>query len=89
LTIDSSIEQVFRISLAETAMKGHLHVLLGLGVSCPGLAGVVQREVEIIRFHSPGILTADSLHNIHVEFLDNAFEGPLQLVYGKCDMQHH
>ncbi|OQD77774.1 hypothetical protein PENDEC_c002G02423 [Penicillium decumbens] len=46
-------------------------------------------EVEIIRFHSPGILTADSLHNIHVEFLDNAFEGPLQLVYGECDMQHH
>lgn len=68
-------------------MKDLRHILLGLGISGLSLAGVAPRDVEVIRFHSPGDVTADSLHNIHVEFLDSAFEGPLQLVYGECDMQ--
>ncbi|KAJ5289522.1 uncharacterized protein N7443_009775 [Penicillium atrosanguineum] len=69
-------------------MKDLRHILFGLGVSGLGLAGTVQRDVEVIRFHSPGDVTADSLHNIHVDFLDTSFEGPLQLVYGECDMQN-
>ncbi|KAJ5684689.1 uncharacterized protein N7477_001034 [Penicillium maclennaniae] len=69
-------------------MKAFRHILLGLGMSGLGLASAVQRGDEVIRIHSPGDVTADSLHNIHVEFLDSSFEGPLQLVYGECEMQN-
>jgi monoamine oxidase len=69
-------------------MKDYLrHTLLGLGLTGLSLAGVVQRDIEVIRFHGPGGVTADSLHNIHVEFLDGQFEGHLQLVYGECGIE--
>ena len=69
-------------------MKFYLqHTLLGLGLSGLSLAGVAGRGIEVIRFHSPRGVTTDSLHNIHVEFLDAQFEGNLQLVYGECGIQ--
>ncbi|KAJ5951219.1 Amine oxidase [Penicillium vulpinum] len=69
-------------------MKVYLqHTLLGLGLSGLSLAGVAGRNIEVIRFHSLGGVTTDSLHNIHVEFLDDQFEGQLQLVYGECGIQ--
>ncbi|KAJ5562137.1 hypothetical protein N7461_000898 [Penicillium sp. DV-2018c] len=63
------------------------HTLLGLGLSSLSLAVIAGRDYEAIRFHSLGSVTADSLHNIHVEFLDDQFEGHLQLVYGECGIQ--
>lgn len=64
------------------------HALLGLGASSVCLAGVVQQDVNTIRFHTLESVTADSLHNIHIEFLEESFEGPLQLVYGECGIQY-
>ncbi|CAG8902528.1 unnamed protein product [Penicillium egyptiacum] len=70
-----------------STMKTILRRLLTLGVSGVSLAGVGQKEVEVLRFYAPGDVTTDSLHNIHVDFLDRHFEGPLQLVYGECSIQ--
>lgn len=42
---------------------------------------------EILRFN-PIEVTPDSVHNVHVEFIDKAFEGALQFMYGECDVQH-
>ncbi|KAJ5432595.1 uncharacterized protein N7458_011751 [Penicillium daleae] len=69
-------------------MRGSLgNALVGLSISGLGLTAAVQREFEIVRFHDLGAVTADSLHNIHVEFLDESFEGHLKLVYGDCGME--
>ncbi|KAJ5880723.1 uncharacterized protein N7473_011776 [Penicillium subrubescens] len=69
-------------------MRGSIgHALVGLSISGLGLTAAVQRDIEIVRFHDLGPVTADSLHNIHVEFLDDSFEGHLKLVYGDCGME--
>lgn len=69
-------------------MRGSIgHALVGLSISGLGLTAAVQRDIEIIRFHDLGAVTADSLHNIHVEYLDESFEGHLKLVYGDCGME--
>jgi monoamine oxidase len=69
-------------------MKEYLrHTLFGLGLSSLSTASATRRDLEVIRFHSPMGVSANSLHNIHVEFVDNQFEGHLQVVYGECGMQ--
>ncbi|KAJ5160470.1 uncharacterized protein N7482_007474 [Penicillium canariense] len=69
-------------------MRDYLrHILVGLSVSGLGWAAAVQRDVEVLRFHDLGGVTADSLHNVHVDFLDESFEGHLKLVYGGCDIE--
>lgn len=51
-----------------------------------------QQPLDILRFTTPEV-TADSLHNIHLEFLDPDFNGHLHIVYGDCetttDHTHH
>ncbi|CAG8153317.1 unnamed protein product [Penicillium salamii] len=68
-------------------MKYYLrHGLLQvLGLAVLVYAGA-QPSTEVILFRGPEHVTANSLHNIHVEF-SSQFEGRLQLVYGKCDIQ--
>jgi monoamine oxidase len=62
------------------------HALLALGISSLGFANAVQEYTDVVRFRSPGGVTADSLHNIHVEF-ESQFEGHLQFVYGGCGIE--
>ncbi|KAL3460926.1 flavin-containing amine oxidoreductase-domain containing protein [Aspergillus heterothallicus] len=47
-------------------------------------ASIHKRSPEIIEFRVPEV-TADSLHNVHISFLDDTFEGDLHIVYGDCD----
>ncbi|KAL2839359.1 flavin-containing amine oxidoreductase-domain containing protein [Aspergillus pseudoustus] len=47
-------------------------------------ASIQRRSSDILEFRIPDI-TADSLHNIHISFLDDTFEGNLHIVYGDCD----
>lgn len=76
------------ISALEPNMKSHLHrALLGLGLTSLTLAAVVPHDVEVLRFSNPIDITPDSLHNIHVDVVDKAFEGHLRLVYGDCDIE--
>ncbi|KAL2816054.1 flavin-containing amine oxidoreductase-domain containing protein [Aspergillus cavernicola] len=55
-------------------------------------ASIHHQRSEILQFRVPEI-TADSLHNIHVDILDDTFEGELHLVYGDCEItrpsSHH
>lgn len=64
------------------------HAILAFGLSDLGFSDAIgaQQYTEVIRFRSPGDVTANSLHNIHVDFL-SPFEGHLQLVYGECGIE--
>ncbi|KAL4883174.1 flavin-containing amine oxidoreductase-domain containing protein [Aspergillus karnatakaensis] len=56
---------------------------LALSLSQLTTAATIQtRSPEILQFTVPEI-TADSLHNIHLSFLDS-FSGPLHIVHGDC-----
>ncbi|PNS16612.1 Polyamine oxidase [Sphaceloma murrayae] len=39
-----------------------------------------------VYFHKPYEVSAGSLHNIHVDYLDPTYEGHLRLVHGSCDI---
>ena len=47
-----------------------------------------------IKFQPIAGVTSDSLHNIHIQYGMKAFEGPLEIIYGACNLkrprqQHH
>jgi monoamine oxidase len=48
---------------------------------------VVLRQ-DLITF-KPVDVTTDSVHNVHIEYDDEAFEGDVIVVYGDCNMKHH
>ncbi|KAL2870559.1 flavin monoamine oxidase family protein [Aspergillus lucknowensis] len=60
------------------------HTSIALALSHVGAGASIQKRAEIVQFRVPEI-TADSLHNIHLDFLDDTFEGDLHVVYGDCD----
>ncbi|OJZ80069.1 hypothetical protein ASPFODRAFT_54094 [Aspergillus luchuensis CBS 106.47] len=68
--------------------------LLFLKLFHSALAGTApqhpKREIdrEVLRFQVPNLITADSLHNIHIDFVDDSFEGSIQLYYGDCHTGH-
>ncbi|GKZ36297.1 hypothetical protein AbraIFM66950_007331 [Aspergillus brasiliensis] len=63
---------------------------LVLGLFCSVLTGATSqhtpREIdrEVLKFHVPSLVTADSLHNVHLDFLDSSYEGHIELFYGDC-----
>ncbi|KAI9923764.1 hypothetical protein ASPWEDRAFT_54814 [Aspergillus wentii DTO 134E9] len=50
-------------------------------------AASLQSSHSVVRFHDLDV-TADSLHNIHIEFADKQFQGHVEFVYGDCSIQH-
>ncbi|CEL10066.1 Putative L-amino acid oxidase [Aspergillus calidoustus] len=60
-----------------------LGVALALPISLASSASI-QKRAEILNFRVPDVI-ADSLHNIHLDFLDDAFEGDLHILYGDCE----
>jgi monoamine oxidase len=48
---------------------------------------VVLRQ-DLITF-KPVDVTTDSVHNVHIEYDDDSFEGDVIVVYGNCEMKHH
>lgn len=57
------------------------------------LAGPVTTRSDILYF-KPVSVTSDSVHNVHIGFNDDAFEGEVRVVFGDCDMtgshaRHH
>lgn len=58
------------------------------------LASPVAARSDTVFFKGPLEIHQDSVHNIHVGFNDEAFEGDVRVVYGDCDMaeeshRHH
>ena len=49
------------------------------------LAGPVTSRSELLIF-KPLEVTTDSVHNVHVDYSDDAFEGDVRVVYGGCQM---
>ncbi|KAL4921323.1 flavin-containing amine oxidoreductase-domain containing protein [Aspergillus aurantiobrunneus] len=74
------------------------HLTLGLALSLSPTVSSIRidkKTPDILQFNTPDI-TADSLHNIHLQFLDPDFEDELHIVYGDChtttttpDTHHH
>ncbi|THC87626.1 hypothetical protein EYZ11_012927 [Aspergillus tanneri] len=67
-------------------MRQMRRLLLTLSLSTISSAAAFQTQPDLLRFHVPSGITADSLHNVYLEFLDERFEGEIQLVYGECDI---
>ncbi|KAL2810054.1 flavin-containing amine oxidoreductase-domain containing protein [Aspergillus granulosus] len=66
-------------------MRSPFRLGLALALSHCHLASSasIQKRSDILEFRVPEV-TADSLHNIHISFLDDTFEGNLHIVYGDC-----
>lgn len=48
-----------------------------------GIAGIAQpANAHVLQFSNPVSVTAGSLHNIHLEVIDQTFEGNVRLIYG-------
>ncbi|OJI98874.1 hypothetical protein ASPVEDRAFT_25720 [Aspergillus versicolor CBS 583.65] len=61
------------------------HLSLGLALCEAALSlSIHQQSLDILKFSTPEV-TADSLHNIHLSFLDPDFNGDLHIVYGDCE----
>ena len=52
------------------------------------LASPVKPRSDII-FFKPLSATTDSVHNVHLGFGDDDFEGEVKVVFGNCDMTGH
>ncbi|OGM40768.1 amine oxidase [Aspergillus bombycis] len=77
----------------EPSFRRYTCRLLALGLLQIGWASVLHKQTELVRFRVPDI-TADSLHNVHIDFIDSGFQGEIQLLYGDCDIstpsqEHH
>ncbi|KAF2178058.1 hypothetical protein K469DRAFT_719217 [Zopfia rhizophila CBS 207.26] len=76
-------------------MKGLItksSIILSLAITA--LSGPINGGTGSFLFHGPFSVTSDSLHNIHVGYGDDSFEGVIRVVYGSCDMtgahqRHH
>ncbi|USP79479.1 hypothetical protein yc1106_06753 [Curvularia clavata] len=59
-----------------------------LSLAGSAIASPVTSRSDIL-FFKPLEVKSDSVHNIHVEFADEDFEGEVRLVYGECGMKSH
>ncbi|KAF1925138.1 uncharacterized protein M421DRAFT_424166, partial [Didymella exigua CBS 183.55] len=75
-------------------MKGLLSASsAALTLASSTLAGPVAPRSDLLFFKPLSVIT-DSVHNVHVGFGDESFEGDVRVVYGSCDMasledRHH
>lgn len=58
-----------------------------LSLASGALSGPVAPRSDII-FFKPIDVTSDSVHNVHITYADDAFEGDVRVVYGDCDLAH-
>ncbi|KAL5117316.1 hypothetical protein ACEQ8H_004761 [Pleosporales sp. CAS-2024a] len=64
-----------------------------LTLASGALAASFAPRSDVI-FFKPVNVTSDSVHNVHLTYSDDAFEGEVRVVYGDCDMtsadaRHH
>ncbi|KAH7397231.1 hypothetical protein BKA66DRAFT_236758 [Pyrenochaeta sp. MPI-SDFR-AT-0127] len=59
-----------------------------LSIAHTTLSGPVGPRSDLILF-KPLTVATDSVHNVHIGFSDDDFEGPIRVVFGDCDMKYH
>ncbi|KAL6153767.1 hypothetical protein ACJQWK_01383 [Exserohilum turcicum] len=59
-----------------------------LSLAGGAIASPVTPRSDIL-FFKPLQVKSDSVHNVHVNFGDDDFEGEVRLVYGECGMKSH
>ncbi|EMD88688.1 hypothetical protein COCC4DRAFT_137221 [Bipolaris maydis ATCC 48331] len=59
-----------------------------LSLAGGAIASPVAPRSDIL-FFKPIEVNSDSVHNVHVDFNDDDFEGEVRLVYGECGMKSH
>lgn len=59
-----------------------------LSLASGALSSPVVPASDLLYF-KPLSVTTDSVHNVHIGFSDEDFEGDVRVVYGNCDMTHH
>lgn len=70
-------------------MKGILTASsAALSLASGALSGPVTPRSDLL-FFKPLSVTIDSVHNVHVGYGDDDFEGEVRVVYGDCDMTSH
>lgn len=50
-------------------------------------ASPVSSLASHVQFRGPLEVTPDSIHNIHIDYLTDEFQGDLHMVYGSCDLE--
>ncbi|KAF2250325.1 hypothetical protein BU26DRAFT_300010 [Trematosphaeria pertusa] len=66
-------------------MKGFAAALALLSFANGAVANAELHCSDCI-FFTPLTVTTDSVHNVHVSYGDDSFEGEVRLVYGSCEM---
>ncbi|KAI4911455.1 uncharacterized protein J4E92_010268 [Alternaria infectoria] len=59
-----------------------------LSLAGGAIASPVAPRSEVV-FFKPLAVTSNSVHNVHVGYGDDDFEGEIRLVYGECGMKSH
>ena len=59
-----------------------------LSLASGALSGPVAPRSDLL-FFKPLSVTTDSVHNVHIGYGDDDFEGEVRVVYGNCDMAGH
>lgn len=59
-----------------------------LSIAHGALSGPIVPRSDLV-FFKPLTVTSDSVHNVHVGFSDDDFEGEVRVVFGNCNMKGH
>ena len=90
-----SIPLIPSLSATASMMKGLFTASSAvIALASSAVAGPVTSRLDIIQFKGPLKVTSDSVHNVHIGYGDDSFEGDVHIVYGACDMsgsheRHH
>lgn len=69
------------------AMRQIHQLLLAFGLSSVSTAAAIDKQSDLLRFHVPPGITADSVHNVRLEFMGDSIHDDIQLVYGDCGIR--
>ncbi|KAF1953731.1 hypothetical protein CC80DRAFT_137478 [Byssothecium circinans] len=68
-------------------MKGFVPVVSVASSLASGISSSPPTDHSNVIFFKPSTVTTDSVHNIHVSYDNDDFEGEVRVVYGSCNMR--
>ncbi|KAF1911923.1 hypothetical protein BDU57DRAFT_523165 [Ampelomyces quisqualis] len=77
------------VSVSSITMKSFIVASsAALSLASGALSSPVTPRSDIIIF-TPVSVTSDSVHNVHLSYADDSFEGEVRVVYGDCNISSH